>query len=100
MMYFFKRMMVALVLLALALVKVLEATISQLGSVYLIVPQRFEVDPVAPYRNQLEFAKAHGPRGVYLLESLGAGHYPTHQQLTADYHRRSNPGPVYFYDYF
>ncbi|XP_069193131.1 uncharacterized protein [Procambarus clarkii] len=80
-----------------------ESTLSQLGSVYLITPQRYQLNPRAVYRNQREFANKFGTRGVHLIEALGTGYNPNlHSNLTPapdkqvarDLHQSSNPVPA------
>lgn len=89
--------------LLLLLAEATDASLSQLGSIYVVNPQRFPVDPHAGYRNQRDYVNKHGVGGYRLIEALGNGQYgngqytQNYQQLT---NTRLNYAPNYYYSYY
>ncbi|KAK4304346.1 hypothetical protein Pmani_023695 [Petrolisthes manimaculis] len=69
------------------------ATLSTLGNLYIVTPQRIETDPQAPYRNQRDYLNKHGPSGVLLIDSLGNGSYRHVANTVPSSSRRYDIGP-------
>ncbi|XP_066982172.1 uncharacterized protein [Macrobrachium rosenbergii] len=95
---FYRLLTIGLSVIFILLSSVAEATISQLGSIYIITPQLHETDPYAAKRNRVAFQAKHGVLGSRLIESFGNGHfYPEHHGIYRRTVSYSYPRMPYYY---
>ncbi|XP_068232485.1 uncharacterized protein [Palaemon carinicauda] len=96
-MEFYRILTIGLFAMIFMLSSVTEATISQLGSVYIITPQHYETDPYAAKRKSAAFQAKHGVLGSRLIESFGNGHfYPEHHDIFRRSYRNTRTVPYYY----